>query len=68
MHRVPYCLQVPSCQFMSGPIYAYFQSIAYTRFDKDTATPNEKDSSLTFPDPILGLWGGTCQSEITSCN
>ena len=52
MHNVPYCLQVPLCQFMSGPIYAYFQSMAYTSFDKDTATPKEK-GSLTFPDPIL---------------
>ena len=47
--------------------YAYFQSMTYTSFDKDTATPKEKGSPM-FPDPILELWGGTCQSEIMSCN
>ena len=25
MHRVPYYLQVPSCQFMSGPMHIFSQ-------------------------------------------
>ena len=53
MHRVPYCLQVPLCQFMSDPLHK-----AYITLDKDRATPKEK-ASLTIPDPILGLWSGT---------
>ena len=37
--------------------------MAYTSFEEDTATPKEK-GSLMFPDPILKLWVGTCQSEL----
>ena len=37
--------------------------MAYTSFDKDTATPKEK-GSITFPDPTFGLQGGNVNQKL----
>ena len=61
------CLIVYRCLRVSLCLVLCIHSMVYTSFEKDTAIPKEK-GSLMFPDPILEIWVGTCQSEITSCN